>query len=73
MNEDVDFVLDEIGVSDIISFPKGKANNGKGKTTRVISSYYNDISSELIHQLWELYSVDYSMFGYPYPDVKSEE
>ena len=29
---------------------------------------YRNISSETIHKLWELYSVDYAMFNYPYPD-----
>ena len=73
MSADVDFVMDELGISHLVSFPKGTAVDGKGKTTQVMQDYYKTVPAELIHQLWELYSVDYSMFGYPYPDVLNDE
>ena len=38
------------------------------KTSDVMRDAYRNISSETIHKLWELYSVDYAMFNYPYPD-----
>lgn len=72
MAQDIEFVLEEIGVRHLIKFPSGTAGKTRGRTTGMLSKYYQNISSEQIHQLWEKYSVDYSMFRYPYPDVKTD-
>ena len=65
--EDTDKVLSQLGVSDFVKFPtKGPK---KSKTARLLPEAYKVISSEDIHRLWELYKVDFAMFGYDYPDT----
>ena len=61
----------EAGIADIVKFPQSyyasPAEQSK-RTSDVMRDAYRNISSETIHKLWELYSVDYAMFNYPYPD-----
>jgi chondroitin 4-sulfotransferase 11 len=65
LDEDVNFVLQELGVKHLINFPE---RPNTPKTGNVFKSIISNISSEQIHNLWKLYSVDYSMFDYSYPD-----
>ena len=66
LNQDVDFILEELGVKHLIDFPE---RPNTFKTSDVLKAVFSNISSEQVHNLWKLYSVDYSMFGYPYPDL----
>ena len=64
-------IFQEAGIADMVKFPQSyyasPAEQSK-KTSDVMRDAYRNISSETIHKLWELYSVDYAMFNYPYPD-----
>ena len=60
---DADKVLNTLHLENIVRMP-----NITGQTTRsVYQQMYSNISSEKIHQLWQMYRVDFEMFGYPYP------
>ena len=62
---DVDNVLEILHLKNRV-----KIQNLAKKTTRSVYQHmYANISSDKIHQLWQMYRVDYDMFGYPYPDL----
>ena len=71
LDRDVDYVLKILGLDDTIKFPpKPKM---KGPSTReLMASAFQNITSEEIHQLWEMYAVDFTMFGYEYPDYSKK-
>ena len=68
MEADTSHILNEAGISDVIRFPKANRLPGRPKTADILQQTYANLSSVDIHRLWETYSVDFSMFGYPYPD-----
>ena len=68
LDDDVNFILEELGVRHLLNFPE-KPRSKTSKTVDILKSMFANISSEAIHDLWRLYSVDYSLFGYPYPDL----
>jgi len=68
LDADMDYVLQKIGVSNIIKFPVANRIKGRPRTTDILQKSYANISTEDIHKLWELYSVDFAMFGYSYPE-----
>ena len=64
-DDDVDFVLEELGVANLVNFPNRRNTT---RTRTVIKSAYSHISTVQIHKLWELYKIDNSMFNYPYQE-----
>ncbi len=73
VDDDIDYVLHEVHVDHLIKFPRANRISGRPKTADILKQSYKNISSEDIHRLWEIYSVDYAMFGYPYPDYKPNQ
>ena len=69
-DDDVDYVLNTTGINHVTDFPRANRNKLRPKTSKIVDNSYENISSEEIHKLWETYSVDFAMFGYPYPDLK---
>jgi chondroitin 4-sulfotransferase 11 len=66
LNEDADFVLEQLGVRDIVSFPRGIRR--RVKTVDLLAEKFVNISAADIHRLWELYSRDFDIFDYSYPN-----
>ena len=67
LKEDVDKVLYHLGLENAIHFPQTRHHS---KTTgSVVKAFFRNITSQEVHDLWKLYSVDYRMFGYRYPSV----
>lgn len=67
ISEDTVSVLNQLELSDLLRFPTKPSK--KTQTVNLLSTAYKDISSEDVHRLWELYKVDFAMFGYEYPDT----
>ena len=68
LEQDVDYVLKILGVDDLIKFPPKP--RVKGPSTRdLLAQSYKNVTSFEIHKLWEMYAVDFAMFGYKYPDL----
>ena len=66
LGEDGNRVLRNLNVHRWLRFP---VSNKKGtKTADELKAFFANTSLERIHKLWQLYSVDYDMFGYDYPD-----
>ena len=68
MDDDVDYVLKRAKVDHIVKFPKANRYSNAPRTADILEKYFSKLSSREVHALWKMYSVDYTMFGYPYPD-----
>ena len=66
LNRDAQYVLKRAGLENV-KFPQAPSHQVLARTKEVLNKFYSNISAEVIHELWELYSVDYTMFGYNYP------
>ena len=68
LNEDMAFLLRLLNVDDVISMPPSRISGTR--TSDLMAKYFANITSEQLHKLWQVYSTDYNMFGYSYPDFK---
>ena len=69
LEEDAEYVFERTDINKILHFPKSNRLAGKPRTSDVYMNSFQNISRLELHKLWELYKVDFSMFGYPYPDI----
>lgn len=69
MQRDVQYVLEEARIGQKLKFPRSNKNPRLPKTSEMLQKSYSKLDPELVHKLWELYSVDYAMFGYKYPEL----
>jgi hypothetical protein len=70
--EDVDFVLRLNGLDHKVKFPPGSAASSRGaKTSSLVRREYSKLPAEDVHRLWQMYALDFRMFGYKYPDIPS--
>ena len=67
LEQDVDYILKILGVDDLIKFPPKPSHKGPS-THELLKQSYKNVTSFEIHKLWEMYAVDFAMFGYKYPD-----
>ena len=70
LHEDVRYVLQHLKVDHLVSFPAYPLRKGPS-TSEMLSEAYTNVSSHDIHKLWEMYSIDFAMFQYDYPDFPS--
>ena len=63
--EDAELILKLLNVNNLIRMPTRTTLTN----TNVVQQTYRNITSEQIHKLWQMYSVDFAMFGYPYQDI----
>jgi len=68
LKEDASFILEELGIKGLVRFPR-RPSNATPMTADIMKSMFANISAKRIHDLWHLYSNDYSLFGYPYPTL----
>lgn len=68
LDSDVDQVLSHLQMKDTIKFPPRNATYKRKKTGDMLADYYNKIPSEDLKKLWKIYSVDYKVFDYQYPE-----
>ncbi|XP_068108021.1 carbohydrate sulfotransferase 9-like isoform X1 [Hyperolius riggenbachi] len=65
VNQDAEFVLKTIGAPQNLKYPNFKYPPDESRTNDVISSRYLDsLPPNLLRQLLQVYSTDFSMFGY---------
>ncbi|XP_013383507.1 carbohydrate sulfotransferase 11-like [Lingula anatina] len=67
--DDADYILRMVGLDDILSFPTMPPRTGLSTKERTLTMFQN-LSPIDIHNLWELFSVDFALFGYEYPHFK---
>lgn len=70
LNSDISSVLSHLNVDRMLHFPDRPHSGKRPPTADILRSRFANISSEDVHKLWELYSVDFAMFGYQYPDLE---
>jgi len=66
------YLLQLINAPPNLYYPKGyNRTSGKSNTSQdVVKQMFKEISDEDIKKLLEVYSVDYELFGYDYPDLR---
>lgn len=69
LDEEVDFVLHRLGISHIVSFPT-KTHSRSRTSKELVAEQFANISRSDIRRLWEIYSVDFNLFDYEYPEYK---
>ena len=67
LEQDGNRILEKLNVYRWLRFPT-KSRTGV-KTTDILKTSFANVSSEMIHKLWQRYSKDYKMFGYDYPNI----
>lgn len=67
MQEDADLVLRQLGVASTVTFPSYQK---RVKTSNFLAQKFANISTDDIHRLWNLYSIDFDLFDYPYPSLR---
>ncbi|ELT90323.1 hypothetical protein CAPTEDRAFT_133491, partial [Capitella teleta] len=71
LDADIRAVLERLQVNDLVDIPKKPTS--RESTAHALTRSYADISSDDIRALWQIYSIDYKMFGYEYPDIGKRE
>ncbi|XP_002737622.1 carbohydrate sulfotransferase 11-like [Saccoglossus kowalevskii] len=69
--EDAGNLLKLAKIDHLVSFPETRLS--QGRTQSITKDYYKQITSSEIHSLWQMYVVDYLMFGYTYPKFKASD
>ncbi|XP_070561568.1 carbohydrate sulfotransferase 11-like [Ptychodera flava] len=62
---DAQSVLKLTNADEFVSFPPGTQRTGK--TYNLVADYYGKIPKDVIEKLYDLYKIDYTMFGYSWP------
>ncbi len=50
----------------LVKFPS--SGHSPSHTADLMRDAYKDIPADTVHKLWQLYSTDYTLFSYPYPE-----
>lgn len=66
LRDDADFVLHQLGIREKVAFPT--VDRPTVKTSEILAEKYSNISAADIYRLWKLYSIDFKLFDYPYPN-----
>lgn len=61
LDEDARYVLNVANISDAVEFPK---LNKTVNTADLVSSYMSNVTKEIVSQLYNLYEMDFEIFGY---------
>ena len=69
VKEDANFILKVLNLTEIVGHFPGPENSHPTNTSLgEARSYFDDISSRKRHTLWEMYKLDFQMFGYKKPN-----
>ena len=55
----------------VVEFPKTDPDNVGNNSRELMRSFYADVPADDIRKLFELYSMDYELFGFEHPQVLS--
>ncbi|KAK2152302.1 hypothetical protein LSH36_332g01009 [Paralvinella palmiformis] len=64
LTEDVKFIFEELRIKQLFTFPEPP--NKSQPTTDLTKSILANLSFKQLHDLWRLYSIDATLFGYSY-------
>ena len=67
MTQDIKYLFKQAMVEKIVKFPSSSLHYHGARTAQFLIDSFEDISKEEIRRLWQFYSVDFAMFGYPFP------
>ncbi|XP_069101095.1 carbohydrate sulfotransferase 14-like [Argopecten irradians] len=68
ISRDADFILRDIGAPPEIQFPKRSDKYTTEETRNTFEKYYSQIPGEYIVKLWNMYRLDFELFGYSLSD-----
>ncbi|KAK3589486.1 hypothetical protein CHS0354_030609 [Potamilus streckersoni] len=68
-NNDIQSLLEMLGVAGRVEFPKRSDNYKTTKTKDSLIEFYRQVPKHLLSQMWNVYYSDYLLFDYPYPEV----
>ncbi|XP_064632127.1 carbohydrate sulfotransferase 11-like [Lineus longissimus] len=66
LDDDVNFIMEKIGASDVIKWPKRRQHYSHTPTSKLVSDAFQNISSDDLRTLSTLYYDDHKMFGYEF-------
>ncbi|OWF34694.1 Carbohydrate sulfotransferase 14 [Mizuhopecten yessoensis] len=68
ISRDADFILKDIEAPPEIRFPKRSERYSNVETIKTFNTYYSRIPAECIAKLWNIYRMDFELFGYSISD-----
>ncbi|XP_071951227.1 carbohydrate sulfotransferase 11-like [Antedon mediterranea] len=68
IKDDSEFILRNFNVSDEITFPEAHNSNPTDSKNQYYR-YYDQLTLGVIKKLWNVYKLDFELFGYPKPDL----
>ncbi|XP_071804741.1 carbohydrate sulfotransferase 11-like [Asterias amurensis] len=67
IGDDAKYMLTALNLQDKVSYP-AKANSHPTNSSKTYETFFNQITKATIGKLWEVYKLDFELFGYPKPD-----
>ncbi|XP_038051884.1 carbohydrate sulfotransferase 11-like [Patiria miniata] len=67
INDDARYMLTSLDLQDQVSFP-AKANSHPTNSSKTYDDYFSQVPKATLKRLWELYELDFELFGYSKPD-----
>ncbi|XP_022088934.1 carbohydrate sulfotransferase 11-like [Acanthaster planci] len=68
IGDDARYMLTSLGLQDQVSYPT-KANSHPTNSSKTYDEYFNQVPKATLQRLWELYRLDFELFGYAKPDL----
>ena len=70
VNDDAKYMLTNLELDDKVSYP-AKANSHPTNSSKTYDTFFGDLTVDKLKQLWNVYHLDFELFGYPKPDFLS--
>ncbi len=67
IGDDAKYMLTSLDLQDKVSYP-AKANSHPTNSSKTYDTFFSQITKATLDKLWELYKLDFELFGYPKPD-----
>ncbi|XP_033099418.1 carbohydrate sulfotransferase 11-like [Anneissia japonica] len=68
ISDDAKYILKSLNVDDKVSYP-ARANSHPTNSTQEFDNYYGKLDSSILQRLWEIYELDFKLFGYKKPNI----
>lgn len=68
--DDAKYMLTTLELDDKVSYP-ARANSHPTNSSQTYDRFFGDLTVDSLRKLWNVYSLDFELFGYPKPDFLS--
>ncbi|XP_064612877.1 carbohydrate sulfotransferase 11-like isoform X2 [Liolophura sinensis] len=68
LDSDATHILHYMNVDKNVTFPSRYSTYSHSKTSESLKKYFKQVPLPMLRDLYEMYYLDYMIFGYPYPD-----